>query len=90
MELLRLISDHLTLIAALLLLNWVSHIFLTRFFTWYKENKGTTGKSKWGWILYIPPISLAVAVFLVGLGLILQIFDKKKKRNAKNSRSLGK
>jgi hypothetical protein len=75
----------MTLLILCIVLNLLAHFFLVRFFRWYSNDtrinpSGKPLKTKMlSYVLLIPPLALVTAVLLVGIGLILQIFSKRKK-----------
>jgi hypothetical protein len=71
----------MTLLTIVLILHIVAHFFLLRFFKWYDASSKTLN-SKWLAIfLLIPPFALVVALGLIGIGLILNIFERKKRKH---------
>lgn len=69
-----------------ILLNLLAHVFLMRFFKWYSEDTHINKSGKplktriLSFVLLVPPLALATAVFLIGLGLILQVFERVKRK----------
>jgi len=67
----------MTTVIAIMIAHIGAHFFLLRFFKWYDTNSKLN--APWvKWFLLVPPIALVVAVILISLGLILQIFEKLK------------
>ena len=62
-----------------ILFNVLFHIFLVRFFKW-NDPKSKLNNTIFLWIILVPPLSIAIALFLIGLGAILLFFDKRKQK----------
>ncbi len=70
------LSQWAWVIATVIGLNILAHIFLVRFFKWY--DKESELNSPWFlWFLLVPPFALALTIFLVGIGLLLKDKDEK-------------
>ena len=67
------------IIALIVVLNTMFHIFLNRFFEWY-DSKATIGRRIFMVLMLIPPLSIAVSLFLIVLGSFLHIAEKIRKK----------
>jgi hypothetical protein len=69
---------HYNFIVLLIIANLACRTFLKRFFLWFQDSKGRHLKFNKYFnfmmiILFIPPFSIIVAVFLITLGIVLQL-----------------
>lgn len=64
-------------------LNLIAHFFLMRFFAWFNSDRPdpiSFLENTWfHQTLLIPPLALFVSVFLILLGIVLNLFKPKKK-----------
>ncbi len=64
------------------ILNLIAHVFLMRFFHWFNNDRPEPiSMIEKGWFknaLLITPLALILAVFLIIVGIMLNMFKKKK------------